>query len=177
MGDGISLHDVMNAVSSHLETVLSAASSAPVMDELEAFACHDELLCSLRKQYIDAKDHHRRAVKEYGRHDGMTDMAMMMEDSAWCAMQTRYMELRGNRTMMKKVQTMIEACRLEEARACKAEKEKEALETYAVLQHMARLKKQKNDTALLWVYILLFAQSGTQMFREQTTYQFNRLAA
>lgn len=179
MGKVQNLHDVMNVVTSHLEMVLTAPRiPSGVMSELEVFACEDGLLADLQKQFMDAKDHHRRAVKEYGPHDGMTEMAILLEDSAWCAMQTRYMEVRSNRALMKKVQAIMEEQRIAAERAVKAEAEKEALYQYRLMQTLNASDKRKDDEATgLLLFLMMHNQMHMPMFRVPASYSFNRLAA
>lgn len=90
-------------------------STTSALTELQAFQILDPLLARLHKEYLDAKDHRAKAIKDFGQDDPMTDMAMLVEDSAWCAMQARYMELRADRVLMAKAQTLMKSCALIQA--------------------------------------------------------------
>ena len=48
-----------------------------------------------------------KAQKQYGSDDGMTELAVLNEDSAWCTMQTRYLELRNNRDSMARAKSVL----------------------------------------------------------------------
>jgi len=108
----ISLQDMMNRmargdlspsfVSSHLK-----ASPPKILNEIEGFSCFDSLLKTLSKQYEDARGQRKALIKSNGLEDAMTQMAIDNEDSYWCAMQTRYLELREDSILMRRVQKMI----------------------------------------------------------------------
>lgn len=179
MGFDNNLMDVMNSVSQTLDQSLRAPrpSSQP-LSELDAFAMHDPLLASLRKQYMDAKALRINAHKQYGAEDGMTDLAMISEDSAWCGMQTRYMELRQDKVAAQAAQQEIaEAERLEKIRD-KKEDDKKTLSYYRVLEMIQKIKeREKVDYAMLILALLLLAYTERQVFRLANTHRFNSLAA
>ena len=161
----IALHQLMNDMALG-ECVLPQASSAPLnkLTEIETFAVLDSLLSSLEKDYKNAKYQRLELVKLYGADDAMAQMAIDMEDSCWCAMQTRYIELRDDRVLMQRVQKMMyeaqheyEEC-LEEKRQQKIEQEKrvmtESVKQYLVLQNMAK-KRNKIPVILEWLILFL----------------------
>jgi hypothetical protein len=176
---GEKLQAIMNAVSERLDAC-PADRAKPPLSEFDAFLTFDETLQSLNKQYLDAKDQRRQAVREFGA-GGMTDMAAILEDSAWCAVQTRYMELRDNRVALNRAQEIMNDARAKERREKDAEREKEQLAIYHMAQTAMMMKKAGcDDGVLFWmaVFILLQGQRQQQaMFREQASYSFNRLAA
>lgn len=148
------------------------------MDELDAFALGDDLLASLQKQYKDAKALRIKSQKEYGANNPMTDMAIYNEDSAWCAMQTRYMELRDNHVAMVKAQNVIaEEIRVQKVAAEKKDQQK-ALDYFHTLQKIQTMKEDsKMDYALLIWALLIMASVRAEFFRIQNSYKFNALAA
>lgn len=186
MERGMQLLDIMNEVSARLD---QQVASAPVrtsvsrnykpMDEIQAFMHLDPLLADLNKQYLDAKSSRLQAEREYGRGDGMTDMAAMMEDSAWCAMQTRYMELRANRGLMSQARDLMDKDRLEEEERTRKEKEKAALNYMHQMQMFARMREaSRNDAAGWWIIAMIYFSQPAPLFREHhASYRFNRLAA
>ncbi len=182
MGLADNLHEIMNDVSAHLDRATPSFMPAKhqVLGELEAFLMLDPLLADLHKQFLDAKHNRQQAAKEYGKGDGMTDMAAILEDSAWCAMQTRYMEIRSNRRQMANAQKLINDSIAEEKRLEKIEREKEALKAFEQMQMFARMKAPKeNNNADLWLLMLfLFTPNKQEFFRDPyASYRFNRLAA
>lgn len=179
MGFENGLMDVMNAVSQTLDNTLRAARpSSQVLSELDAFALHDPLLAALRKQYLDAKALRINAHKQYGAEDGMTDLAMIAEDSAWCAMQTRYLELRNDKAAAQAAQEeMLEAERIQKIRKQKEDDEK-TLIYFRVLDMIQKIReREKVDYAMLILALLLLAYTERQVFRIPNTHRFNSLAA
>ena len=115
------------------------------LTELEAFIRMDQVLASLNKQYLEAKAHRKELVALNGADDAMAEVAMDMEDSAWCAMQTRYLELREDRDLMMQAQRLMRQAdeRVEEKR--EKEKQKEALNIFHRMQILKNMERQKKD--------------------------------
>lgn len=188
MGTTKNLMDVMNEVSSALDagsfaSVPSKVSSAP-LGEMEAFRQLDPLFAALHKEYLDTKRIRIQAVQEYGADDAMTELAQWAEDSAWCAMQTRYMEVRADRVMMNEAQAMMATSAREHERADKERKEQEALVLLAKMQmiHSMQERQKREDekgVAGLWMALLILFTKDFPVFGfpYHATHQFNRLAA
>lgn len=173
----------MNAVSGHLDTLL-ANPPAPrpcALSEIDAFVLLDPLLASLRKEYLDARGHRLCAQKDYGAKDGMTDMAMLLEDSAWCAMQTRYMEIRSDRALMAQAQRMMAEADAEDRARISREKEAEKDRKARMIETCMRMHASKDRATLeaLWalVFLLMCEEQNRAMFRARLTHDFRRLAA
>lgn len=179
------LLDIMNEVSARLDRApvsRNLSSRREPLGEMQAFLQLDPLLADLHKRYLDAKSTRLQTQKEYGSGDGMTDMAAMMEDSAWCAMQTRYMELRGNRHLMAKAHNLMDESRREEEEQDRVEKQKEALKMLDQLQTLTRmheLQEMRERQSPDWLaYLVFLAIQKQPLFRDHhATYRFNRLAA
>ncbi len=172
MGGAISLQGIMNDVCHRLDSCGPAQPEA--LSELQAFARLDPVLGSLQKQYLDAKQLRLIAEAEFGRKDDMTSMAALAEDSAWCAMQTRYMEVRTDRAMMVEAQALMRdaACKAEHRK--KIEKEKRAQAAYEQMQQALRQQKEK-DEADIWLWAL--AMMSTELGIVRPMLSFNRIAA
>jgi len=180
MGNAATLQEVMNKVSHQLELDAQAPAPVKALSELEAFAQIDPLLAELNKHYLDAKHTRRQAVSEYGADDPMTEMAVDMEDSAWCAVQTRYMEIRAERALMAEAQKLMEEARLEELETQKKQKERAALDRFRDMEVFSRMhdKKPAFNGADLWLLLLFLFSGQEKFFRfEHPTYSFNRIAA
>ena len=181
MGNIRNLQDIMNDVAHRLEQ--TAMETRPLkfekIDEMQAFLYLDPLLSSLNKQYLDAKHNRIAAAKDFGADDGMTEMATLLEDSAWCAMQTRYMELRNDRELRAQANAMIEESVREEKRLRQKDKDKEALRAYEHMQMAERMRKPRgNNDEGLWLLVLMLSVNGGEWFRPyHATHNFNRLAA
>ena len=186
MQQGTQLLEIMNEVSARLDrapaSIRSTARCEP-LDEMQAFLQFDPLLADLHKRYLDAKSTRIQACKDYGAGDGMTEMTAMMEDSAWCAMLTRYMELRTNRNLMKQARELMETSRREEEELTRLKKQREALSMLDQLQMLARMREMqvsREKQSLEWVLFLVFMIGGQNkdLFRNHhATYRFNLLAA
>lgn len=124
----ISLQQAMNRVSSGLEQagLASPETAQPLREEIDVFAQYDPLLADLQKQYLDARAVRKRQLESFGAEDPMAEIAADMEDSAWCAMQTRYIELRDERLLMARVQKEMRAERRERAPFSTGETKKSA---------------------------------------------------
>lgn len=178
-----SLREIMNAVSANLDRVLDCAPAArpQALSELDAFIGLDPLLSALNKEYLDARAHHKSACRDFGDDDGMTSMAAVMEDSAWCAVQTRYMELRCDRAMMARAQKAIAAAKAAVELQQRQEQEAALLRMAWMMDLCARLQGRRDGTSApeLWaLYFLLMLQTPPDaMFRARPLYRFNRCAA
>lgn len=171
--------DVMNAVSTSLDIVIDAPRpKISTMSELEALALDDKTLASLRKQYLDAKAMRIQAQKQFGADDGMVELAMLNEDSAWCAMQTRYLELRDNREAMRMAQAVLEQAEYIEKQKTQKEEDRKTLAYYQSLQMIQKIKERdKIDYAMLIFALLMLRDTYKDFFRMQTCHKFNYLAA
>lgn len=131
------------------------------LSELEAFMCLDGTLDSLHKQYMDAKAQRKELVAMCGGDDAMAAMAIDLEDSCWCAMQTRYIELRAKGKMMARVQSMMRQRERDieglELRILKRDQEKQARDFVNYLKIVA-IMKEKNKTPRIfeWLAVFLF---------------------
>ena len=126
------------------------------LSELNAFIQMDGLLASLHKDYLDAKAQRIELVALYGDDDAMAEVAIDMEDSAWCAMQTRYLEVREQREMMERAQRLMRRVeeKIEQEKA--REKEYEARQFSYYLQMVEKMKElNKVPQILQWAVLLL----------------------
>lgn len=155
-----SLHQIMNSMAQGLGGIAAPAPKnvppAAPLSELEAFIQMDSLLCSLNKDYLDAKAQRIELVALYGNEDAMVEVVRDMEDSAWCAMQTRYIEVRSERELMERAQMLmrraLEKVEMEKER----EKAYEAQQLAYYLQTIQRAKeKNKNPNIFEWIILLL----------------------
>lgn len=178
-----SLNTVMNNVASMLDGMLSSAlqntaAREPISD-MDAFIQIDPLLAQLHKDFIDARQMRTQAQAEYGADDAMSEMAAYTEDSAWCAMQTRYMELRADRERMMLAQELV----AQDIRECEREqremREQQTLKLYGQMQIYDRMREQRGPSAaqILFFYILLMINPRSIFDGFQPSYSFNRLAA
>lgn len=152
---GVGLSAVLNDLASgRAGLIAQTLVRSPPLCEFDIFLQQDALLADLNRAYLDAKSHHRTVRHEHGAESPMADIAADLEDSAWCAMQTRLMELRRDGELMRFVQKTI----LDEQRA-EAEKQREdqarqALDVYNRLEAI-RLIKEKNKAAHIYEWLAM----------------------
>lgn len=161
----LSLNEIMNEMAAGamggLNIPKAAGTQTPVapLSELDAFIQMDSLLASLHKDYASAKAQRIELVALYGNEDAMVEVAMDMEDSAWCAMQTRYLELRGQSELMERAQRMMRQAieRIEEEKQLERERELEyrAKQT-AYFMKVSEKIREMNRVPQIFQWAILF---------------------
>jgi hypothetical protein len=185
MQQASSLQDIMNdiaggnpdAIKSQLN---KAAPASKKMDELEAFIAIDPLLANLNKDYLEAKNHHKALIAQFGANDPMVEVALDMEDSAWCAMQTRYLELRDQRELMAKAQQIMFQSERQHLASKKKEIEKERqrqFELYLAFLKMIEKKKEKERRFNIGTFEALFVMMIFKMIPPDYRSSFNQKLA
>lgn len=180
MSRPVSLQDVMNEVSRGLDTESYRRPKPCAKSDFDILLGCDPLLSRLHKDHCDARANREQAEKDFGIGDDMTRLIADMEDSAWCAMQTRYLELRADRDLMQKIQAELKALRDEEERLERAEQEKEAMRFFNHVQMLIRLRQNRKEASdvLLWALVLLSLDNKRNAFQTyHPAYAFNRMAA
>lgn len=149
----------MNEMASRVDAIHPAPKEmrpSQPLSELDAFVQIDPLLGNLQKDYLEAKSQRIDLVALYGNDDAMAEVIMDMEDSAWCAMQTRYLELREERELMEKAQRMMR--RAEEKIEDEKEREKifEAKQFSFFLETLERIKEMNKPSNILEIALLFW---------------------
>jgi hypothetical protein len=111
---------LLASVLNHASQMAKAKNFAPkqnrvALTELAAFCLLDPCLAALHKDFLNAKAARVSCQSQHGADDPMAEMAAYVEDAAWCSLQTRYMELRSDRILMRKAQHILEQDRIERA--------------------------------------------------------------
>ena len=126
------------------------------MSELDAFIAIDPTLAGLNKEYLEARDYRRELVRINGCDDPMAEVAADMEDSSWCAMQTRYLMLRERRELMEQAQRLMRQSE-EKIELEIEEKKKKRIDD--ILQWTRSLefmrKNNKADPILEWALVIM----------------------
>ena len=152
-----SLHQMMNDMVTRLDAICAndpKKRAHEPLSELEAFIHIDGLLASLNKQYIEAKNHRKELASLYGANDAMAEVALDMEDSAWCAIQTRYLELRDQRELMARAQRLMRGAEEAVEDEAKREKQKE-IDKYIYWTKTLEQVKKVNKTPRIFEWIVL----------------------
>ncbi|HPF78182.1 MAG TPA: hypothetical protein PLF01_02720 [Alphaproteobacteria bacterium] len=174
---GQSLNQIMNDMVARLDVLRpddpSQRSPQP-LSELEAFMQMDTLLANLNKQYLEAKQQRKELVALNGADDAMAEVAMDMEDSAWCAMQTRYLELRQERELMEKAQRLMREAEEAVEAEIKRDKEKE-FNNYVYWTKTLQRIREKNKTPKIFEWAFLMLIFKIEPFGNHRP-SFNRLA-
>lgn len=111
------------------------------LSEMQAFMQLDQLLAQLYKQFLEAKAYRKELSAANGPNDPMTEVALDMEDSAYCAYQTRYIELRQIRDMMARAQQLMR----DSAEDAEREKNKEREQKYRDFILMTKIQERVNE--------------------------------
>ncbi|MEM6781064.1 MAG: hypothetical protein AAF569_04310 [Pseudomonadota bacterium] len=165
-GQDLSLQDAMRAVAQRMEALRLMEPEKPKhspMTELQAFIQMDDLLAELYKEFQDVKHNRQTVIAQNGQDDAMAQVAAELEDSAWCAMQTRLLELRSQRILMRKAQRlMYQAQRAED----EAEEQARVAKLASFAQHVGAVeknRKQKGMPGLIeWLIFYLWVQREKQ---------------
>lgn len=172
-----SLHQIMNEMVQRLDTIQPAEQKkAPkALSELEAFIQMDNLLASLNKEYLEAKSQRKELVRLNGVDDAMTEISVDMEDSAWCAMQTRYIELRQQGKLMACAQQMMRQSEVQEKEyienEIKHEKER-ALKEFIYFTQVWERMKEMNKVPHFFQWALLMLVLNMQPFTQKKDFTF-----
>lgn len=185
MPENNSLQDVMNAVSKRLDAMrVEDQSAAPdIMSELEAFAALDPLLADLQKQYLNLRLTRSKQEEQFGKDSPMAEVAMEVEDSAWCMAQTRYIELRKDRALMRRVQEMLITQRLTKQQAEELKKQTEVHNKaqqlnsfYHAQQTLQRADRRKSKSVFSWIWLFVYIET-LKRSHEMSLYPSFRTAA
>ncbi len=140
-------------------------TASQTLSELDAFIHLDDMLAVLNKEYLDEKSHYDYLAKTFGEDDAMTEVAADMMDSAWCAMQTRYLEVRATQKLMEQAQLMVlavekEQIELEEKK--ERQKDKQETERFMLLTRlMDKQNSERNKTNYADLLAVVFILFGT----------------
>lgn len=145
------MNDLANGRAGQLAQTLPVRTA---VSELDIFLTLDGTLAALHTQYLSARQRHAAVRTEYGIDSPMTDMAADGEDSAWCAMQTRLMELRANGSLMQDVQRRMREAEEEGRREEDAKSQRQALAFYNRME-TARLMKERSKSTVIYEWLLL----------------------
>ena len=163
---GSSLNNVMNEIA-RAEKIIPSPNyineTTQELSELEAFAILDETLNDLQKQYLSAKAQRKSLIVASNTDDPMVPIAIDMEDSLWCAMQARYIELRQKRCLMQRVQKMMrqhqQSLENMKEQAVKRQEKKKTQDFINFCELMRTLKeKQKSSQILEFLMMFFFLQ-------------------
>lgn len=155
----LSLNQIMNDMAARTD-VLNAtrAASGEALDEMGAFTRLDPVMANLNKQYLDAKNYRKELQTLNGLDDAMCEVAIDMEDSAWCALQTRYIELRQERELMAKAQRMMRQAEQDALEEAEREERKTALEflmQFKAIKALRAKEREFNIDFFVAAYVLL----------------------
>lgn len=149
----------MNEMTQRLDALQSQSvnhqSCHASLSELDAFILMDATLAGLNRQYLEAKSQRKELVKLNGADDPMAEVAMDMEDSNWCAMQTRYLELREDRELMVKAQRMMRESEEKVEQEEVLEKERKSKEMAYYNRILDKIREQ-NKVPEIFEWLLVF---------------------
>lgn len=108
----------------------------------------------------------KELVQKNGHDDPMAEMAAEAEDSAWCRMQTRYLELRSERQLMARAQRLMREEELKDAKEKREEKKKKDIAFMRLLMTFEKLKKKIDYTdTFVILFLAIFFQKEDDRLR------------
>ncbi|MEM7618188.1 MAG: hypothetical protein AAF244_02275 [Pseudomonadota bacterium] len=145
------------------------------LSEVEAFIQLDDVLAHLYKQFLEAKAYRQQLTAENGIDDPMTEIAIDMEDSAYCAFQTKYIELRQIREMMARAQRLMR----ESKEALEREKTKEREEKYKNFIMLSKMQEKTREQNMRGgfeyaILLLMFNLLPTHYMHNMPQHQFKQ---
>lgn len=158
---GQSLQQVMRQVAANVQAMPaqqqpSKRGLGTPLTELEAFARLDPLLADLHKDFLNTKKNYDTLAARFGADDAMALVAADSMDSAWCAMQTRLLELRAQRILMHRAQRLM---REEEVTAHHREKlERMDAQLFWIrqIEALRRAKETGRERGLSFLEVVVF---------------------
>jgi|MDSW01.1.fsa_nt_gb hypothetical protein len=179
------IQDILGQIEKRLKTLEVFDTSAPTvsldpLSEVGLYISRDKLLADLYRQYLEAQRNYIISVKRHGAQDAMTEIAQYTADSAYCAMETRLIELRGNPEM----QVQIERVQKKQRAAYESDMKKRQ-EEYARrgitqpdgISQQTRHKETNKSSNMLW-FMFMISMMEQEMERSRATrMHFARAAA
>lgn len=137
--------------------------------EFEVFCAQDPLLRDLNKQFLDAKAYHQKLIQENGQDDPMAEIAADMEDSAWCAVQTRLLELKKEPERVRQVQRIVLESEIAYQECQERLAQKKMKDSMRFFMNMLRFQDQKRqaraDSGLVFFVIaMIFLSLSAKRF-------------
>lgn len=116
--DGLSINDILNKIDARLDDLRLTDDTAPIvsldpLSEVGLYITSDRLLADLYRQYLEAQRNYINSIQDHGKDSPMTEIASDMSESAFCAMETRLIELREEEGMAERVLRLQEKQRSE----------------------------------------------------------------
>ena len=116
--DGLSINDILHKIDARLDDLRLTDDTAPVvsldpLSEVGLYITNDRLLADLYRQYLEAQRNYISSIQDHGKNSPMTEIASDMSESAFCAMETRLIELREEEGMAERVMRVQEKQRAE----------------------------------------------------------------
>ena len=177
---GLSINDILSKIDQRLDDLRMTDMSAPSvsldpLSEVGLYITNDPLLADLYRQYLESQKHYIASIQTHGKDAPMTEIASDMSESAFCAMETRLIELREEKELREKVMRVQETQRqryVEEMKSRQAEYARRGIQQPQALTNIQKPvsshKDNNNTNASFWA---LFAISFLQQENEMNRYE------
>ncbi len=108
---GRTINEILAKIDQRLDEVRLSDYSEPLqsldpLSEVGLYISSDRLLADLYRQYLEAQRHYITSIQTHGTNAPMTEIASDMSDSAYCAVETRLIELREEKEISERVLRM-----------------------------------------------------------------------
>ena len=173
-----SINEILGQIEQRLDTIRVFDKDAkPValdpLSEVGLYLSNDRLLAELYRQYLEAQRNYVTSLKQHGADSAMTEIALDMSESSFCAMETRLIELRHQEEMKAKVERVQKKQREEyeqEMQKRQAEYARRGIEqpeqirvnTADIKQVQTAQKAQSKEQNMFWA-LMAFSFMGNDM--------------
>ncbi len=133
------------------------------IDITKIFIRLDPVFASLYKQYTDANSMYETLVKTNGKDDPMAEVALDQRDSAESALETRTIELKGDRDIMLRAVNELRITN-EDIRILKSRKQNHQFmreQNILSRRDMKEKAKKEGEKGMYWVFWLLMLLDQT----------------
>jgi hypothetical protein len=155
----LSLSDLVNELARAPSSIGAPNEPVSELDEFEAFCQFDTLLSALNKDYLTAKAQRQLQEASFGKDDAMAEIAALAEDSAWCALQTRLLELRRDAALRRQVNEIIrrrKTIALQQKIQEQAKEKADMLRSFFLLMKQKKRAEKENKSNIFEYAVLLF---------------------
>ncbi len=194
--NGLSVNDILNKIDARLDDLRLTDDTAPVvsldpLSEIGLYITNDRLLADLYRQYLESQKHYITSIQTHGKDAPMTEIASDMSESAFCAMETRLIELREEESLAQRVMKLQEQQRetyIEDMKARQSEYAKRGIQQPMTINtantsnsnNIYNAEPSQQTNLGFWaIFALSFLQQEQEMYHDYkpATMEFTRAVA
>lgn len=157
-----SLQDIMNDMARRLDVIRTDDDSYGINDgsvsEMGAYAAVDPVMADLYRQYLNARKRHKTLTNQNGDDDALAAVAGEQAESLDSALQTRLIELRGDKKLSARVETIMTRSlhkTEENEKETVREMVRKKFEGMDLRKLAEKARRERDDDLLVWLLLLL----------------------